>query len=392
MDSDLHAHIQRLEDGALFRALTLDRAQYQPSFLTAARAEAQRRSLDIEGQIERAAFYVESTPETILHIDQILDHLRGEWPQWQIRTIRHCFNHALAIQRECHSWSLHHYIGEAYQASFFLPTRSAMCTLVEDFLSFRDDLHATEPRYDLDSWYTVLSVPSARYLMQLADRLHDSGIPHTVQTPTLSGDASHRLSLRVPIGEKRAARDVLRALEAEVRALYAAAQDAFAAQDARRELEQYAALTAFGLNNPAVFYNLGVALIETGRHAEASAALIEAISLWLSALDAPVLSAQNRSQGVLGSVLGMLQGERATGGSAAERRELPDGVAAAERWLMHLRTYLPESVDILRALGATAAVRNDHESAELHYRALLQLCPGDVEAVRYLEERTAFDS
>ena len=204
-----------------------------------------------------------------------------------------------------------------------------------------------------------------------------------MQTPTLSGDASGRLSLRVPRSKKKSAQNILSELEDDVRTLYDQVQNAFKEQDAERELALYAQLVSFGLQNPAVFYNLGVALYEVGRFSQSSESLIEAISLWLARDTAPVLTGNVATGGLLGNVMRLIQPP-----PDSSLRALPEGVAEAEHWLTLLHQRLPNNGDIVRTLAATADLRNDTKRALTLYRFLLDLFPKDEEALSYIRAQT----
>ena len=382
-ETDLRLHAKRLADRALLRAITIDHSQYEPPFLSAAQHEADCRGIDVAGYINRVELTREKGPGETVSISAALEQLASEWPLWHMRTVRHCFDHALVIGRERHNWILHAYRESHYLFSFFLPHRQSMLDMVERFLRFEDSFEAPEQRYDLEDWYTLISVRSPRYLLQLIERLHPAPIPLTVQTPTLSGDASGRLSLRVPRSKTKDAQNILRQLEDEVRTLYDQVQHAFKEQDADRELTLYAQLVSFGLQNPAVFYNLGVALYEVGRFSQSSESLIEAVSLWLAGDAAPVLTGNAATVGFFGNVMRLLQPT-----SSSTLRALPEGVAEAEHWLTLLHKRLPHNGDIVRTLATTADLRNDTQRALTFYRSMLDLFPEDEEALSYIRART----
>ena len=187
----------------------------------------------------------------------------------------------------------------------------------------------------------------------------------------------------MPRSKKKSAQNILSELEDDVRTLYDQVQNAFKEQDAERELALYAQLVSFGLQNPAVFYNLGVALYEVGRFSQSSESLIEAISLWLAGDTAPVLTGNAETGGLLGNVMRLIQPP-----SDGTLRALPEGVAEAEHWLTLLHQRLPHNGDIVRTLAATADLRNDTQRALTLYRSLLNLFPKDEEALFYIRAQT----
>ena len=382
-EADLRLRAKRLADSALLRAITIDRSQYEAPFISAARQEADCRGIDVAEYTSQVELTREKGPIETVSIGAALEQLDSEWPLWHMRTVRHCFDHALVIGRERHNWILHAYRESHYLFSFFLPHRQSMLDQVERFLRFEDSLEAPEQPYDLEDWHALISVRSPRYLLQLIERLHRAHIPLTVQTPTISGDASGRLSLRVPRSKKKSAQNILSELEDDVRTLHDQVQNAFKEQDAERELALYAQPVSFGLQNPAVFYNLGVALYEVGRFSQSSESLIEAISLWLAGDTAPVLTGNAATGGLLGNVMRLIQPP-----SDGTLRALPEGVAEAEHWLTLLHQRLPHNGDIVRTLAATADLRNDTQRALTLYRSLLDLFPKDEEALSYIRAQT----
>ena len=157
----------------------------------------------------------------------------------------------------------------------------------------------------------------------------------------------------MPHSKKKSAQNILSELEDDVRTLYDQVQNAFKEQDAERELALYAQLVSLGLQNPVVFYNLGVALYEVGRFSQSSESLIEAISLWLAGDTAPVLTGNAATGGLLGNVMRLIH-----------------------------------NGDIVRTLAATAYLRNDIQRALTLYRSLLDLFPKDEEALSYIRAQT----
>ena len=98
-----------------------------------------------------------------------------------------------------------------------------------------------------------------------------------------------------------------------------------------------------------------------------------------------------RSRGGLGGLMGMagmlVQSALPKSKSPTDRlRPLPEYVEDAELSLQRLQRHLPDNVEILRALAATAAVRHDVDEARRRYRLLLEKAPTDPEAQQYLEQ------
>ncbi|MGY8825454.1 MAG: hypothetical protein ACKVJG_16200 [Candidatus Latescibacterota bacterium] len=389
MHTDLEKHLDALHDDALMRALTLERGNYEEPFLQAAALEAERRDLNIYAYIDRVETAIDDSEPQSQLIATALELLAVEWPVWQLRTFRHYFDHAIAVQRELHNWTLHYYAGNEYRFSFFMESSEQVKDFVAHFLRIEAWPGSMPPTHDLDRWHLLFKTTSARYMQKVADKLREAGISFTIQPPVFSLDPQKQLGLRIAETEKKSGQQILHQVEGQVRTLYQQTNEAFGQQSLNRELVLYAQLVDYGLNNPAVFYNLGAVLYESGRYVEASESFIEALSLWISTLDSQVQFQKQRSPGGLGGMIGMVgmvvqsalpKAEDPT----AHLRELPEYVEDAELWLEKMREHVPDNIDIIRTLAATTAVRNDTKKACNHYQTLLVLYPDDVEALDYL--------
>ncbi|MFT5378023.1 MAG: hypothetical protein ACI906_004866, partial [Candidatus Latescibacterota bacterium] len=99
MHTDLEKHLDALHDDALIRALTLERGNYEEPFLRAAALEAERRDINIYAYIDRVETAIDDGEPQSQLIATALELLAVEWPVWQLRTFRHYFDHAIAVQR-----------------------------------------------------------------------------------------------------------------------------------------------------------------------------------------------------------------------------------------------------------------------------------------------------
>ena len=180
----------------------------------------------------------------------------------------HYFGDTLVVQRELRSYLVNVYRGEEYAFSFFFAEGQSLQDLLRRFLTLADWDHLAGTTYQLDSWHPLLRTRSPRYMQKIATALADESLPFTVQTPVLNRDPRGQLTLLVPSRDP-AAIAVLHKVEDHLSTLRDQATAAFAANDRDRELVIYAELATYGLNNPAIYYNLGSALAEAGRYAEA---------------------------------------------------------------------------------------------------------------------------
>ena len=384
-------HFAAWHDEDLVRALTLERANYQDSYLASVAAELARRNVDPQAFIDQVEVRYHADASATCTITQALAKASEELPLWHLLAFTRYFGDTLVVQRELRSWLVNVYRGEEYASSFFVAEGQSLQDLLRRFLTLADWGHLAGTTYQLDSWQPLLRTRSPRYMQKIATALADEGLPFTVQTPVLSHDPRGQLTLLVP-DPAPAAIAVLHKVEDHLSTLRDQATAAFAANDRDRELAIYAELVAYGLNNPAIYYNLASALAEAGRYAEAATAFVEAASLSLAALDVQVPFQSSRGTGGLGGIFGMvgtlisaLKPDEKT--PTDEQREVPDYIEDIELQLAHLLKRLPQDLNILHALAAIAAIRHDVPRAREHYRQITEINPADETAKHYLAEQ-----
>ena len=288
------------------------------------------------------------------------------------------------------SWLVNAYADQVYTHSFFIADRAILLDLLRRFLSLDEWGELVGQTYNLESWKPLLRARSARYVQKVAEALADQDQPFTVQTPVFTRDQRGQLALLVPAPPP--AEIVLHELQDHLLDLYAQAAAALTENALSRELTIYAKLADYGLNNPAVYYNLGSALTESGRYPEAATAFIEAASLSLAELDAQVHFQARQGPGGLGGLFGMVgmlvsAFKSADRGSATAQREVPDYVEDIELQLLRLLDHLPQDLQLLHSLAAIAAIRHDVPRAVERYRQILALAPADETAQHYLAEQ-----
>ena len=387
---DLSDHFAAWHDEDLVRALKLDRDDYEDHYLENVAAELVRRSVDPAVFVDRVEISYNAAEAEACTIAQALEKPAEDFPLWHALSFTRYFGDSLVVQRELRSWLVSFYADEVYAFSFFVADRPTLLDLLRRFLALEDwDAFARET-YHLDAWKPLLNTRSARYLQKVATALADEDLPFTVRTPVFTRQERGQLALLVP--ERGPATIVLHRLEDHILDLYAQAEEAFAAQALTRELQIYAELADYGINNPAVYYNIGSALSESGRRAEAAAAFIEAASLGLSELDAQVRFQARRGPGGLGGLFGvvggLIQAFKMDGKESEDAlRPVPDYIEDIELQLERLLEHLPDDLVVLHGLASIASIRHDVTKAIARYRQILALAPGDEAAQRYLAEQ-----
>ena len=388
--ADLEDHFAAWHDEDLIRALKIEYRDYEQAYLDSITSELARRKIDPAAFIDQVSVsYNAGEPETCT-IDQALTKPGEEFPLWHALALTHYFGSTLVVQRDVHAWLVNVYEDQAYTFSFFIAEHSSLLDLVRSFLSIENWDHFAGERYDLESWQPLLQTRSVRYVQRIAQALADEKVLCTIQTPVFTKDQRGRLALLVP--DRTLAATIMNKVEDQILELYAQASEALSANALGRELEIYAKLAEYGLNNPAVFYNLGSALAESGRYPEAATAFIEAASLSLSELDSQVRFQPRNGSGGLSALFGKI-GSLITGlgsdetESVDQPRGIPDHVEDIEMQLVRLREQLPQDLQILHGLASIAAIFNNTPRALELYQEILELAPEDEAALSYLAER-----
>ena len=393
MDSPARAeHFAAWHDADLVRALKLDCADYQQAYLDNIAAELDRRGVDPIAFVDQVEVRYNAGEAEPCSIATALDKLVENFPLWHALSFTRHFGATLVVQRELRSWLVSVYEDETNNRSFFVADLAALRELLHRFLLLDPWDDEAAPSYDLDSWKPLLRARSARYIQKVGEKLADADQPYTVQTPVFTRDPGGQLALLVP--ERAPAEQILYALQDHLLDLYARAEQAQTDNALDRELALYAQLADYGLNNPAVYYNLGAALAESGRHAEAATAFIEAASLSLAELDSEVHFQTRKGSGGLGGAFGALSMLAAAfksddDGPADQQRELPDHVEDIELQLLRLLNPLPDNLPVHHSLAAIAAIRHDVPLALERYHKILALAPDDEPAKLYIAEQEA---
>ena len=191
-------HFAAYHDEDLVRALTLERANYQDSYLASVAAELARRNVDPQAFIDQVEVRYHADAPTTCTIAQALAKASEELLLWRLLAFTRYFGDTLVVQRELRSYLVNIYRGEEYAFSFFVTEDQSLQDLLRRFLTLADWDHLAGTTYQLDSWQPLLRTRSPRYMQKIATALADEGLPFTVQTPVLSHDPRGQLTLLVP--------------------------------------------------------------------------------------------------------------------------------------------------------------------------------------------------
>ena len=89
-----------MTDRELVRTLTIDRENFQETFLGIAESEREKRALSIENFIDNVHLAQNDEADEPCTIDQALAKVHSDIPLWSILTITNCLEDAWVIQRE----------------------------------------------------------------------------------------------------------------------------------------------------------------------------------------------------------------------------------------------------------------------------------------------------
>ena len=390
--NELAEHFAAWHDEDLVRALKIQKADYEAQYLASIAAELNRRDVDIAAFVDKVELSINAGETSHCTIAEALAHVNDDFPLWHALSLTHYFASTLVVQRELDHWLVNAYVEDTYEYSFFVPDQQALRELLNSFLSLADWEQHIGETHNLDTWKALLRTRSARYIQKVAEALAGEDLHCTVQTPVFTRDPRGQLALLV--AAVKPAETALHKLEDQLLEFYDQADEALADNALTREMDILGKLADYGLNNPAVYYNLGSALSESGRFPEAAVAFIEAASLSLTELDTQVQFQSRKGPGGLGGAFGMFGMLVSVFKPDAEKsadvlREVPEHVEDIELQLIRLLDHLPRNLQILHSLGSIAAIRHDVPLALERYRSILALDPDDETAQLYIAEQQA---
>ena len=373
-----------MTDRELVRTLTIDRENFQETFLVIAESEREKRALSIEAFIDDVHLSLNDAEGASCTIDQALAKVHSDISLWSIITLTNCMEDAWVIQREVSRWLVHHYVEEGYATSFFFDATEQLQSTLRRFLSL--ELWTVDVSHDLNTWKPVFQSRSPAFLNKIILELGD--ILHTVKTPLFSQDQKGQLVLLVHPEFEKQAQEIVAENHTKIEQLYDRAEHLAETENAERELRIYDILSELVPDNLAVHYNRGNILLEQERLDEATESLIEAIVLGLPEIMDKVDLKPRRGGGVAGSVnplLNLLVASQTNN----EPLRYPDYIDDVEILLQRIREQRPENTRILHGLAIIAEQKNDIAAACQHYRDMLVIDPQNKAAqthLAYLEQ------
>ena len=368
-----------MTDRELVRTLTIDRENFQKTFLGIAESEREKRALSIENFIDNVHLAQNDEADEPCTIDQALAKVHSDIPLWSILTITNCLEDAWVIQREVSQWLVHHYVEEGYATSFFFETTEQLKSTLRRFLSLK--FWSVDVSYNLNTWKPIFQSRSPAFLNKIISELGD--ILHTVKTPLFSQDQKGQLVLLVHPECEKQAQEIVAENQAKIEQLYDRAEHLAETKNPEQELRIYDILSELVPDNLAVHYNRGNVLIELDRIDEATESLIEAIVLGLPEIGDRVDLKPRRGGGVAGSVNPLLN-LLSLSQKDNDPLQYPDYIDDVEILLQRIREQCPENTRILHGLAIIAEQKNNIAAACQHYRDMLAIDPQNKAAQTHL--------
>ena len=368
----------------LVRTLTIDRKNFQRTFLVIAESEREKRALSIENFIDDVHLAQNDEEGESCTIDQALAKVHSDIPLWSILTLTNCLEDIWVIQREFSQWLVHHYVEDGYSTSFFFHNTAQLMSTLRRFLSLK--LWTVDVSHDLNTWKPIFQSRSPAFLNKIISELGD--IMHTVKTPLFSRDQTDQLVLLVHPEFEKQAQEIVAKNHTKIEQLYDRAEQLAETENSEQELRLYDILSELVPDNLAVHYNRGNVLIELDRLDEAAESLIEAIVLGLPEIGDKTDLKPRRGSGVAGSVNPLLN-LMVLSQENNEPLHYPDYIDDIEILLLHIREQRPENTRILHGLAIIAEQKNDIAVACQHYRDILAIDPQNKAAqthLAYLEQ------
>ena len=368
-----------MTDRELVRTLTIDRENFQESFLGIAESEREKRALSIETFIDDVHLSQNDEDGEPCTIDQALAKVHSDIPIWSILTFTNCLEEAWVIQREFNRWLVHHYVEDGYTTSFFFDTTEQLKSALRRFLSL--ELWTVDVSHDLNTWKPIFQSRSPAFLNKIISELGD--ILHTVKTPMFSQDQKGQLVLLVHPECEKQAQEIVAENHTKIEQLYDRAEHLAETENPEQELRIYDILSELVPDNLAVYYNRGNVLIALDRLDEAAESLIEAIVLGLPEIGDKIDLKPRRGSGVAGSVNPLLS-LLTLSQKNNDPLHYPDYIDDVEILLQHIREQRPENTRILHGLAIIAEQKNDIAVAGQHYRDILVIDPQNKAAQTHL--------
>ena len=368
-----------MSDRELVRTLTIDRKNFQETFLVIAESEREKRALSIENFIDDIHLAQNDEEGESCTINQALAKVHSDIPLWSILTITNCLEDAWVIQREFSQWLVHHYVEDGYLTSFFFDNTEPLKSTLRRFLSL--EFWSVDVSYDLNTWKPIFQSRSPAFLNKIISELGD--ISHTVKTPLFSQDQKGQLVLLVHPEFEKQVQEIVDNNHTKIEQLYDRAEYLAKTKNSEQELRIYDILSELVPDNLAVHYNRGNVLIELDRLDEAVESLIEAIVLGLPEIGDKIDLKPRRGSGVAGSVNPLLS-LVALSRENNEQLHYPDYIDDIEILLLHIREQRPKNTRILHGLAIIAEQKNDIAVACQHYRDMLAIDPQNKAAQTHL--------
>lgn len=375
-----------MSDRELVIHLTIDRENFDASFLDIVNAELEKRGVSLDAYLNNVHVAQDDEEGESCEIDQAIEKVRSDFPLWSILTITNCLDDVWVLQKEYNQWLVHHYEDDAYTESFFYKTEEQVKSTLKQFLALEE--WSVDETHDLNRWRSVFQSRSPAFLIKIISDLGD--VLHTVKTPVFSEDQKGQLALLVPLSLEKEAKEKVAETQSKLEQLYDQAEHLAEVGDWEQELKIYDLLSELVPDNLAVHYNRGQVYFEQGQLDDAVESLIEAMVLGLPEISGQVnLKARrrNRAIGMVNPLLSLAMS--AFQSNSSSQVGYPDYLDDVEMLLLRIREQYSENTRVLLGLAIIAEQKNEITTAIQHYRDMLEIEPENEPAqaqLAYLEQ------
>ena len=370
-----------MENQDIIRVLTVDKNQYNATYLEMAQREIDRRGLVLRDRVDTVNVAWNNESGKDMTRAQAVAQAGGAWSPWALLTLVNCVGDAWVVQREFASWLIHFYERDAYRFSSFFNALPELSDTLMLFMSLEP--WEVAESHELDGWKPIFETRSRAFLTKIVADLVRDDIQHTVKTPLFTGDKEGEYILTVPGYHVKAGEQIVGRAQEALGKLYDQAEKSALGDRREEELKLYDLLEQLVPENPAVHYNRAQALMEIGEEEGAIVALGEAIVLALPDLTREVTpSAGEDSLAQLAGNLNPLLSLLRVSHEKKDGRDIsyPDYIDDCAQVLEGLLQRRPDNIPARHCLATISELKGDIASAKKYCAEILERDDTDAAA------------
>ena len=168
-----------MENQDIIRVLTVDKNQYNATYLEMAQREIDRRGLVLRDRVDTVNVAWNNESGKDMTRAQAVAQAGGAWSPWALLTLVNCVGDAWVVQREFASWLIHFYERDAYRFSSFFNALPELSDTLMLFMSLEP--WEVAESHELDGWKPIFETRSRAFLTKIVADLVREDIQHTVK-------------------------------------------------------------------------------------------------------------------------------------------------------------------------------------------------------------------